>query len=252
MRDRVPERLDRLARERAAALVGDGDRHHHRHARAPLLEEPLDREQRGLELSVSKMVSTSSTSTPPSSSAAGLLVVGRFEVDRTWCRARRGCSRPATSTPCGSWARAIRPRSASRSGARPGTRPRLAARDARRGQVDLVGASLEPVVGHRDRRGGEVLVSMMSAPASRYRRWISSMIAGCVSESRSLQPLRSRGWSFELAAAELGLAQLLALDHRAHRAVDDQDAPGQQLAKACLDRLHRDQFSRPAGALRPL
>ena len=39
-----------------------------------------------------------------------------------------------------------------------------------------------------------VFVSTMSAPASRYFRWIPSMISGCVIDSRSLQPLSSRGW----------------------------------------------------------
>ena len=36
----------------------------------------------------------------------------------------------------------------------------------------------------------KVLVSMMSAPASRKRRWMSQIIFGCVSEKRS--PLFSR------------------------------------------------------------
>ena len=38
----------------------------------------------------------------------------------------------------------------------------------------------------------KVLVSMMSAPASRKRRWMSQIISGCVSEKRS--PLFSRSF----------------------------------------------------------
>ena len=42
----------------------------------------------------------------------------------------------------------------------------------------------------------KVLVSMMSAPASRKRRWMSQIICGCVSEKRS--PLLRRSF-FESA-----------------------------------------------------
>jgi hypothetical protein len=52
----------------------------------------------------------------------------------------------------------------------------------------------------------KVLVSMTSAPAARYCPWISLVMI------------------FEALAAEVGLGQLVALDHGAHRAVQDQDA----------------------------
>ena len=50
------------------------------------------------------------------------------------------------------------------------------------------------------------------------------MTSGRVSTSRSLSPFRSRGWSREALAAEVRFGQLVALDHRAHRAVEDEDA----------------------------
>ena len=64
---------------------------------------------------------------------------------------------------------------------------------------------------------------MMSAPASRYSRWIPATIAGWVRVSRSLLPCRSRGPVREPLAAVAGLGRTVALDRGAHRAVDDQD-----------------------------
>ena len=48
MRQRDPERLDRLARQRAARAVGNGARQHDREADAQLLEQALDGEDRRL------------------------------------------------------------------------------------------------------------------------------------------------------------------------------------------------------------
>ena len=50
------------------------------------------------------------------------------------------------------------------------------------------------------------------------------MICGCVSDSRSLLPFRSCAMVLEALAAIVGLVQLVALDHGAHRAVENDDA----------------------------
>ena len=47
-RDRGPECVDRLARQRAAAAIGDRDRDHHRQPDALRLESLLDGHERGL------------------------------------------------------------------------------------------------------------------------------------------------------------------------------------------------------------
>ncbi len=60
---------------------------------------------------------------------------------------------------------------------------------------------------------------------------MSPMIFGCVSDSRSLLPLRSRRPILEALAAVIGLAQLVALDHGAHGAVQDQDALFQEIGE---------------------
>ena len=44
----------------------------------------------------------------------------------------------------------------------------------------------------------------------------------------------------EALAAEVRLGQLVALDHRAHRAVEDEDPPGQQGAQGVEDRRVSD------------
>jgi hypothetical protein len=72
----------------------------------------------------------------------------------------------------------------------------------------------------------KVLVSMMSAPASMKARWISSITSGCVIESRSLLPCRGLTVVGEGLPAVGLLVETIALDHRAHRAVEDRDALG--------------------------
>ena len=72
------------------------------------------------------------------------------------------------------------------------------------------------------------------------------MISGRVSTSKSLLPLHGLGVVREALAAIVGLVELVALDHRAHGAVDDQDAlVGGRLQRgdallsvvSCVDRL---------------
>ena len=77
----------------------------------------------------------------------------------------------------------------------------------------------------------KVLVSMMSAPASRYWRWMAWMISGCVRLSRSLFPFRSCGQSLNRSPAKAGLVQLVGLDHGPHRAVENDNALAQQALK---------------------
>ena len=86
---------------------------------------------------------------------------------------------------------------------------------------------------------------MMSAPAVQIAVWMSAIASGCVSTSRSLLPLTSLAMVGEALAAIVGLVQLVALDHGAHGAVDDQDAlvgglleRGDAFARgSCVDRL---------------
>ena len=66
------------------------------------------------------------------------------------------------------------------------------------------------------------------------------MTSGRVSTSTSLLPLRSCGCECEPLAAEVGLLQLVPLDHRAHRAVENEEALGEQ----CVESFRRASFRR--------
>src|ERR1041385_8908260 len=100
---------------------------------------------------------------------------------------------------------------------------------------------------------------MTSAPASRYARWTPSTTSGRVRLSRSLSPCSGRAGSrkspprqapppagaawgtvagapcrvvTEALAAEVLLAEAMALEHRADGAVQNHDPAGEQLTKA--------------------
>ncbi len=60
---------------------------------------------------------------------------------------------------------------------------------------------------------------------------MDAISAGCVSVSRSLVPLSGRGQLAKRSAAVVGRLQPGALDHRAHRPVDHEDALGEGGAK---------------------
>ena len=77
----------------------------------------------------------------------------------------------------------------------------------------------------------KVLVSMMSAPASRNASWIARDHLGLGQHEQvvvALQIVRMVAEPARRRAAKVGLAELLSLDHRAHRAVEDEDAFAQQ------------------------
>jgi hypothetical protein len=105
------------------------------------------------------------------------------------------------------------------------------ARQPRALAVQLVDQRLHAVVGLCDGREEKVLVSTMSAPAMKYCRWMSRIASGCVRISRSLLPRRSRP-VLEALAAKRGFVELQLLDHRAHGAVEHENA----LARGGLQR----------------
>ena len=73
-----------------------------------------------------------------------------------------------------------------------------------------------------------VLVSMMSAPASRYSAWMLGDHVGPRQHQHVVVALEILRVRLEALAAEIGFGQLVALDHGAHRAVEDEDAFGEQ------------------------
>jgi hypothetical protein len=85
----------------------------------------------------------------------------------------------------------------------------------------------------------KVFVSMMSAPASRYARWMSRTISGRTRFSASLFVLEVDRVVRKPLAAVVRLLQLVTLDHRPHRAVDDEDALLEKVADLLFN-AHRD------------
>ena len=78
-----------------------------------------------------------------------------------------------------------------------------------------------------------VFVSMMSAPASRYARWIFSMASGCVSDEQVVAPFQRHLMVGEAFAAELALAKAERLDDGPHGAVEDQNPVVEQAGQEC-------------------
>ena len=152
VRHRVPERLGGLARERAAARVGDRAGDHHRQPVPGALEERSIAKSAALALSVSKMVSTRSRSAPPSSRPRRL-GVRRRPARRSGRSGSRGRSRRARARRSGWSGRAPRPRSAA-----------------------LGRAPLELVGGFAGQPGGGVvqLVDQLLHAVVRHARWRSS------------------------------------------------------------------------------
>ena len=98
------------------------------------------------------------------------------------------------------------------------------AREPRGLVVELVGELLHAVVDRaRCAVALNVLVSMMSAPASRYSPWMSAMISRLGEREQVVVALHVGGPVGEPLAAVAGLVRPVPLDRRAHRAVDDQD-----------------------------
>ena len=72
------------------------------------------------------------------------------------------------------------------------------------------------------------LVSMMSAPASRYAEWMARMMPGWVRVRRSLWPAELARPVGEPLAPVVPLAQAVGLDHGPHRAIEHEDALGEE------------------------
>ncbi len=221
--DRQIKRFERLARERPPAPVGDRHRDHERQRLAGRLADLVDRDERGLRVQrVEDRLDEQDVGAAVDEPAdlLGVRVLQLIEGDRAYRRVvdvRRDRQRPVG-----------RP---DRAGHEPGLLRRarrvLVGRgpgEPRGGDVDLVHERLQAVValgdGVRVERVGlddvgarlEVL-AVNAADHVRPRQHEHVAVA--------LEVVRMPG---ELLAAEVRLLELVALDHRAHRAVQDQEA----------------------------
>ncbi|CAM2147897.1 hypothetical protein PT2222_10327 [Paraburkholderia tropica] len=222
---RIPERLDGLTRENAARGVGDGARDHDRQVLAGVLEQLVEREQRGLGVERVEDRLDEEQIAAAVHQRLGLLVVRAAQfLERHVARAR--------IVDVGRDARGLRRRSdRARDEARLVGRRVLVARGARefrRLHVHLDGEFAHAVVvlrhrGRAERVGfddvrarGEILVVNL-ADDLRLREREQFVIALDVARI-----------VLEALAAISGFVELVALDHRAHRAVENQDARSEQ------------------------
>ncbi len=224
------ERVERLARERAAAAVGDRHRNHQRQADAAGRERGIDPDQRRFRVErVEDRLEQQDVGAAVDQSERLLGVGVAHGVEGR--RAERrvvdvGRDRERAI------GRAHRAGDESRAVGRP-RRPLVdhAAGDARALDVDFVGQRFEAVVGLRDRGGGErvglddVGAGLQILPVD------GGDIVGPRQHQQIAVALEVGAVRLEAVAAKGVVAQLQPLNHRAHRAVEDEDALGEQLVK---------------------
>jgi hypothetical protein len=232
--DRGVERVQGLPRQRAAATVGDGDGDHQRQRslalKAALLEHLEDGGDRRLgvqrvEDRLEQQQVAAAVDQPAHLVAIGVahLIEGHGAERRVVHVGRDGQRAVGRTQRAGHEARPV-------GGPR---RPfvRGGARQPRALEVELVGERLEPVVGLRDGGGAErvglddvgaglEVLAMNRADDVRPREHEHVAVA--------LQLARVRA---QPRAVEVGLGEAAALDHRPHRAVEEEDPRGEETLK---------------------
>ncbi len=226
--NRGVERVERLARQRAAAAVGDGDGDQQRQADVSLLEDVLDREDRGLGVErVEDGLEQQQIDAAVDQPAHVILVGGARLVERHAAERRVvhiGGNRQRAvhrTDRAGDEPRPVR--------CSPDPLVGGAARDPGAGDAQLVGQRLESVIRLRDRAAGEgvrlddvgaglevLVVDFADHVGTREHQHVAVAL-----EIARVIP--------EPLAAEVGLGELVALNHRAHRAVEDQHALPEKL-----------------------
>ena len=226
VRHRVPERLGRLSRQRAAARVRDGARDHHRQPRAQAIEHALDREEGRLGVEgVEDGLDQEQVGPAVDQAPRGLRVGGDQLVERDVPEAgivdvgreRRGPVGRAEHA--GHEARRLRA---------PLEFVGRRARQPGRGVVQLVGHVLHAVVRQRHGVGGEG-VGLDDVGARLEVGGVDRADdVGLREREQVVVPAELPRPVGEPLAPVLPLAQAVGLDHRAHGAVEHQDPLGQQ------------------------
>jgi hypothetical protein len=242
--DRHPERIDGLPRERPAAAIGDRRRDHQRQADTLLLEHLFDGDDAGFRVQRVDDGFEEQQIAAAVDQPARLILVGLAQLVEGHRPERRivdigGDRQDPVGRPhrSGGEARAIRRARG----------PFLARRLRQPGtlEVQLVDQPLEAVVGLRDRRAAEgVGLDDVAAGLE-----ILAMDRGDDVGTREHQQIvvasQLAGMRRQPLAAEVGLGQLVTLDHRAHGAVEDENPRREQRVELCACvRLHRHAFKR--------
>ena len=225
----VVEGFGHLARESAPRLVGDGARDHDGQAPAQLGEDILHRKDGRLGVEgVEDGLDEDDVSAALDETAGRLAVVFRQFVEGDGAKAGIVDVRGDGEGLAGG---AQHPRHEAWLLGRAELVRRLP-RQSRRRHVDLIHQVFHAIVGHGD-AGGVEAVGLQDVGA---RFQVLLMDAaddlGPGEAEQVVGPFEIGGPVGEALAAVVGLGQLMALDHGAHGAVQQQDAPGQQLAQA--------------------
>jgi hypothetical protein len=225
--DRAPEGVDRLARERARGGVGDRDGDHDGQAEATRLEDLVDRDEGGLRVQRVEDRLDEQEVDVAVDEGLDLLAIGGAELvegdaaggrivdvggDRERLRRR--------AEGAGDEARLRRILRGPGVGGFP--------RDPGRGEVQLADGRLEAVIGLGDGvRAEGVRLGDVRAGLEIEVVDLADHV-GAVQAEELVVALQVAGVVLEELTPEIGLGQPVALDHRAHRPVEDEDPLGEQ------------------------
>ncbi len=217
------ERIERLARQRATAAIGDGHRNNHRNAKALFLEHLFDRGDCRLGVQRVEDRLDEQQIGAAIDKAANLILVGRPRVveghpaERRVVHIRRNRERAVH--------RAHRSGHETALVGGPG-RPLVGslAGDPRTSHIQLVGERFEPVVRLRD-RGARECIRLDDVRAGRKVLAVDRAddVRPCQDEEVAVA-LLILGVILEALAAKVRVGQLVSLNHRAHRAVEQEDS----------------------------
>ena len=221
MRDRVPARLDRLPRERASGGVGDRDRGDDRQPHAAIVEKLFNGEERCFEIQRVEGCLRQKDVHAAIYQAAHLLVVRGDQL------IERGSAERRIVDVGGERGGAVR--RADRSGHETRLLRRRViidrlSRQARRSEVHIVDLRLQPIVGHGDRlrvervRLDDVGAGLEVGPMDLFDHLRLGQ------RKEIVRPFEIARMIGKLRAAIRALVQPVALDHRSHRAIEDQNA----------------------------
>ena len=225
--DGRPAGLHGLARQCAAAGVDDAERSHQWNTSRSVVEEAVDGEQRRLQVERVDLGLDQEQVHAAVEESAGLLPIGGREVveghgpeGRITDVGGDGCRTGRGPHGAGDEARPLR---IVGHGGRGGT-----LRDPRRSHVDVVYPVLHAVVGLRDRGGVEgVGLDDIGAGVQVLAVDLLDQFGLCDRQQVEIAP-QSYGVVFERIAAVIGFFEGMALQDRAHGAVDDEDSFGKQ------------------------
>ncbi len=228
--DGVPERLDRLSRQRPSARVRDRPRHHQWDIEPALIQQAPHREERSLAVERIEDRLDHEQVDPALEERVGLSAIGGGElrerdVPETRIvdvgRKRRSAVRRPEDADHEAWPL----------GRAHCHRVGFAARELRRGHVELVHRVFCPIVALRDHLGVERIGLEQVGTGLEVAAVDLGDDVGPRDGQEIIVATQILGMRAEPLPAEILLLQRVRLDHRAHGAVEDEDALRERVAK---------------------